>query len=158
MLAALKNLIGALSDSETQPRFAPDDFRVAAAALLIHVATIDGAFAETELATLRDILRRRFSLDDASIDALIDEASAVEREAIDLYGFTAKLNRVLDDAGRERMVASMWDVVFADSKATEFESNLIWRAADLLGVSRETRIALRQQSEARAAGIGGDDR
>ena len=50
MLAALKNLIGALSDSETQPRFAPDDFRVAAAALLIHVATIDGAFFGTSAA------------------------------------------------------------------------------------------------------------
>lgn len=157
MLAALKNLIGALSDSDAPPRFAPDDFRVAAAALLIHIGGIDGVFSTAERDTLRDILRRRFSLDDASIDALIDEASAVEREAIDLYGFTAKLNRVLDDAGRERMVASMWDVVFADGRATEFESNLIWRAADLLGVSRETRIALRQQAEARAAGIAGDN-
>lgn len=156
MLAALKNLIQTLSESEAQPRFAPDDFRVAAAALLIHVASIDGVFSEAERDTLRDILRRRFSLDDASIDALIDEASAVEREAIDLYGFTAKLNRVLDAADRERMVGAMWDVVFADGKATEFESNLIWRAADLLGVSRETRIALRQQAEARAGGIGGD--
>ncbi len=58
------------------------NYRVAAAALLIHVASIDGAFSEAERDTLRDILRRRFSLDDASIDALIDEASAVEREAI----------------------------------------------------------------------------
>jgi len=156
MLAALKNLIQTLSESEARPRFAPDDFRVAAAALLIHVASIDGVFSEAERDTLRDILRRRFSLDDAGSDALIDEASAVEREAIDLYGFTAKLNRVLAAADRERMVASMWDVVFADGKATEFESNLIWRAADLLGVSRDARIALRQQAEARAGGIGGD--
>ncbi|MGD9768031.1 MAG: TerB family tellurite resistance protein [Pseudolabrys sp.] len=146
-----------LSDSGSPPRFAPDDFRVAAAALLIHIGGIDGVFSTAERETLRDILRRRFSLDDASIDALIDEASAVEREAIDLYGFTARLNRVLDAADRERLVASMWDVVFADGRATEFESNLIWRAADLLGVSRETRIALRQQAQARAGDIGGDN-
>lgn len=157
MLAALKNLMSALSDTETPRRFAPDDFRVAAAALLIHIGGIDGVFSTAERDTLRDILRRRFSLDEASIDALVEEASAAEREAIDLYGFTAKLNRVLDAADRERMVASMWEVVFADGRATEFESNLIWRAADLLGVSRETRIALRQQAQARAAGIGGDN-
>lgn len=157
MLAALKNLMSTLSDSAPPRRFAPDDFRVAAAALLIHIGGIDGVFSTAERDTLRDILRRRFSLDDAGIDALIDEASAVEREAIDLYGFTARLNRVLDAADRERLVASMWDVVFADGRATEFESNLIWRAADLLGVSRETRIALRQQAQARAGGIGGDN-
>jgi uncharacterized tellurite resistance protein B-like protein len=39
----------------------------------------------------------------------------------------------------------MWQVVFADGEVSEFEDNLVWRAADLLGVSREERIALRQR-------------
>jgi uncharacterized tellurite resistance protein B-like protein len=39
----------------------------------------------------------------------------------------------------------MWQIVFADGAVTEFEDNLIWRAADLLHVSREERIALRER-------------
>ena len=39
----------------------------------------------------------------------------------------------------------LWQIVYADGIITEFEDNLIWRAADLLGVSRRERIALRQR-------------
>ena len=35
--------------------------------------------------------------------------------------------------------------VIADGHVTEFEDNLMWRAADLLGVSSRDRIALRQR-------------
>ena len=39
----------------------------------------------------------------------------------------------------------MWQIVCADGVITEFEDNLIWRAADLLGISRDERIALRER-------------
>ena len=39
----------------------------------------------------------------------------------------------------------MWEIVFADGRINEFEDNLMWRAADLLGVSSRDRIALRQR-------------
>src|SRR5262249_56338838 len=68
-----------------------------------------------------------------------------EQEAIDLYHFTRLLNRSLDEEGRLRMVEMMWQVVYADHQVTEFEDNLIWRAADLLGVSQQERIALRER-------------
>jgi hypothetical protein len=38
----------------------------------------------------------------------------------------------------------MWELVYADGKPNEFEANIIWRAADLLGVSSRQRVALRQ--------------
>jgi uncharacterized tellurite resistance protein B-like protein len=90
-------------------------------------------------------VKRRFDLDDADADALIAKATAVEQEAIDLYAFTARLNRTLDEKGRARMVEMMWQVAYADGDITEFEDNLIWRAADLLGVSGSERIALRER-------------
>jgi uncharacterized tellurite resistance protein B-like protein len=37
----------------------------------------------------------------------------------------------------------MWDVVYADGAVNEFEQNIIWRAADLLGVSTRQRVELR---------------
>ena len=39
----------------------------------------------------------------------------------------------------------MWEIVYADGNANEFEANIIWRAADLLGVSSRQRVELRQQ-------------
>jgi uncharacterized tellurite resistance protein B-like protein len=47
----------------------------------------------------------------------------------------------------------MWEIVYADGRVTEFEDNLLWRAADLLGVSSRERIELRQLvAETRARG------
>ena len=97
------------------------------------------------------VIKRRFELDEAATDELVAEATAAEHEAVDLYHFTSLINRSLDEAGRRRVVEMMWEIVYADGRVTEFEDNLIWRAADLLGVSSRERIELRQQ----VAGAGG---
>ena len=44
----------------------------------------------------------------------------------------------------------MWQIVYADGRRDELEDNLLWRAADLLGVSPRERIELRRR-------VGGDD-
>jgi uncharacterized tellurite resistance protein B-like protein len=152
MLQALRELIAEVTDGGKHPdRFAEDDFRLAAVALLVHTATIDGTFAETERKRLHAIVKQQYSLDDDAANELIAEAVEVERRSIDLYQFTSKLNRTLDEKGRARIVEMMWQIVFADGLVSEFEDNLIWRAADLLGVSREERIALRERVSAQRA-------
>ena len=118
-------------------RFDDRDYRLAAAALLVHAAAIDGNISDAERDKVHAVIKQRFNLDDAATDELVAEATEAEQKAIDLYHFTARLNRSLDEAGRARMVEMMWQIVFADGGVTEFEDNLIWRAADLLGVSRE---------------------
>jgi uncharacterized tellurite resistance protein B-like protein len=146
MLDALRKLITDFSDEGHHPsRFRDDDYRLAACALLVHTATIDGAFSDSERRSLHGLVMQRFRLDDDAADELIAEAIEVERRSIDLYQFTARLGRTLDEVGRARIVEMMWQIVYADGNVTEFEDNLIWRAADLLGVSREERIALRDR-------------
>src|SRR5262245_53678677 len=146
MLAALKQFFNELTDGAKSPaRFDDNDYRLAAAALLIHVASVDGGMSAAERARLHAVLMQRFGLDDAAAEELVHEAAEVEREAVDLYRFTSLLNRSLDEEGRCRMVEMMWQVVYADGRVSEFEDNLIWRAADLLGVSRQVRIGLRQR-------------
>ena len=39
----------------------------------------------------------------------------------------------------------MWELVYADGHVSEFEENVVWRAADLLGVSSRERINLRRR-------------
>ena len=97
---------------------------------------------------LHGLIKQRFNLDDAATDELVAEATEAEQKAVDLYHFTARLNRSLDEAGRARMVEMMWQIAYTDGVVTEFEDNLIWRAADLLGVSQSERIALRERVSA----------
>lgn len=144
MFDAIMKFIGELNEDEPrQDDFAETDYRLAAAALLVHTAGVDGQISDVEHASLHDLIKQRFKLDDKAADKLLNRAEEADEKAIDLYQFTTRLNRALDDKQRARIVEMMWQVVFADGKVTEFEDNLIWRAADLLHVSREQRIALK---------------
>jgi uncharacterized tellurite resistance protein B-like protein len=146
MLDLLRNFVSELTGGEKHPgRFEENDYRLAAAALLIHASTIDGNMTAPERGKLRELLKSRFSLDDAATDELVDLGTLAEHEAVDLYRFTSLLNRSLDDQGRLGIVEMLWEIVLADGRATEFEDNLMWRVADLLNVSSRDRIALRQR-------------
>src|SRR5690242_21088511 len=146
MLETLKTFLADLTGGATYPaRFADNDYRLAAAALLIHAATIDGDMMQVERDKLQAVLKQCFSLDDAATAELIDAATAAEQEAVDLYHFTSSLNHRLDDDGRRRVVEMMWEIVYADGRLNEFEDNLIWRAADLLNVSSRDRVEIRRR-------------
>jgi uncharacterized tellurite resistance protein B-like protein len=153
MFEAFRKFLSEFSDGNKHPsRFDENDYRLAAAALLVHAAAIDGDVSEVERDKLHAIIKRRFDLDEAATNELMVEATEAEHEAVDLYHFTSLINRSLDEEGRRRIVEMMWEIVFADGRVTEFEDNLIWRAADLLGVSSRERIALRQQVAEACAG------
>lgn len=152
MLESLRNFLSDLSGGgKPQEGFAEDDYRLAAAALLVHVCTVDGDISPAERTRLHDVLKHRFDLDEPGTARLIDAAIAADNEAVDLYHFTHLINRSLDEEGRRRMVEMMWEIVFADGQVDEFEENIVWRASDLLGISARDRIELRHQVAGRAA-------
>jgi len=152
MFDSLRKLISDLSEGGKHPsRFEDDDYRLAAAALLVHAAAVDGSVSDAARDRLHALIKQRFNLDDAATDELVAEATEADQKSIDLYHFTARLNRSLDEAGRARMVEMMWQIVYTDAVVTEFADNLIWRAADLLGVSQHERIALRERVSASRA-------
>jgi len=150
---AIKSFVADLANSDGQPRgLGDDEFRVAYAALLIHAAAIDGEVSETERGKLKSLLMQRFALDAGAAADLIARAAAADERAVDLYHFTRLLNGHLDESGRLRMIETMWTVAYADGAPSDYENNLIWRVADLLGVSQAERVALRQ----RAAAVSSD--
>ena len=154
MLHSFKQFLSDLaSGGKEQSRFEDNDYRFAAAALLVHAAAIDGSLSDAEKQRLPALLMQRFDLDEEAARSLVTAATAAEQQAIDLYQFTTLLNRFLDEAGRQQVIEMMWQVAHADGRVTEFEDNLIWRAADLLHVPSEVRIELRRRvAEARGAG------
>jgi uncharacterized tellurite resistance protein B-like protein len=146
MFDSLKAFLAEITGGAKHPsRFEDNDYRLAAAALLIHAAAIDGDMTPVERDKVHAVIKRRFELDDATTDELVEQATAAEHEAVDLYHFTRLINRSLDEAGRARIVEMMWQIIYADGRADELEENLVWRAADLLGVSSRERIDLRRR-------------
>jgi uncharacterized tellurite resistance protein B-like protein len=154
MLEDIKRLFAELrGGSKQSSHFDSDDYRVAAAALLVHVATLQGELTDAAREKLRSILMAQFSLTGALTDELIEAAVAADREAVDFYHFTSLLMRNLNEEGRLRIVEMLWEIAFVDGSISEFEDNVMWRVADLLAVSPRERIALRQRvADAHAGG------
>jgi len=158
MFDAFRNFVAEFVDGDRHPsQFADDDYRLAAAALLVHAAAIDGDMSQAERDKLHALVKRRFGLDDGGADELIDKATVAEQEAVDLYHFTSQLNRSLNEDGRARVIEMMWEIVYADGRRDELEDNLLWRAADLLGVTSRQRIELRRRIGGEAAAHSGDE-
>jgi uncharacterized tellurite resistance protein B-like protein len=145
MFGSLKNLISSFVEDARSQKFEDTDCRVATAALLTRVATVNSEMSEARREKLHAVLKSCFGLDDVATVQLIRDAAAADRSAVDLYHFTRQLNDVLDSEGRQRVVKMMWQVIYVDERVNELESNIIWRTADLLGVSSRQRIELRQR-------------
>ncbi|WP_428031863.1 TerB family tellurite resistance protein [Ancylobacter sp.] len=146
MLRSLTDFIAEIAGGGREASaFAENDYRLAAAALLVHVVTIDGVIGADEMDKLRGLLALRFTLSEDEAEKLLEAAIARDAEAVDLYGFTSVLNRAMDEEGRRRVVEMMFEVAYADGGLTEFEDNLVWRAAELLNISSRDRVDIRKR-------------
>jgi uncharacterized tellurite resistance protein B-like protein len=147
MLEKLRDFIAeVVSPGSQAQQFDDTGYRLAATALMIHLISLDGEPSAVEEAKLHSLIETRFGLDPGTADRLIAAATLVEGEAVDLYHFTSVIMRAVDEPGRTRIIEMMWELVFADGKVSEFEENVVWRAADLLGVSSRDRIELKRRS------------
>ena len=146
----LKNLVEGVDEDEGRAKdLREEELRLASGALLITAGGIDGHFDPDEKKKVKALLQRRFDLQPHELRVLFQEAEEQERDAVDLYRFTSVLCRELDQDGRKRIVEMLWEVVMADGVVDEFESNLVWRVAELIGVSTRDRITLRKMVGAR---------
>src|SRR5260370_9681277 len=141
MLDGLRQFIADGVSPTTHERGAFDDtgYGLEAAALVIHVRSIDGEPSEAEKRKLHSLIESRFGLDPGTADQLIASATLVEGEAVDLYHFPSVIMRSVNEEGRLRIAEMMWELVYADGQVSELEDNVVWRAAALLRVSSRAR-------------------
>lgn len=146
----LKDLVeGVDADASRAGSLQDEELRLSAGALLVTAGTIDGSFDADEKRKVKALLQTRFDLEPKEVRQLFEDSEVRERDAVDLYRFTSVLCRHLDQDGRKRIVEMLWEVVMADGVVDEFESNLVWRVAELIGVSTRDRVILRKKVEAR---------
>lgn len=154
MLERIQSFFHNLTSSDTSQDFGPDDLRVTVAALCFQVMEADGTVSKVERQRLRELLKSYYHLEGGKLDALLDAGSDAGKEAVDYYRFTADIRRSLDEAQRVELIGILWDIVYADGERNEMEDNVIWRIAELLGVSGRDRVLQRQQAAAHTPDAG----
>ncbi len=130
--------------TQNEPADLHDEPKLAVAALLVHLAAVDGSVDDVERVAVKGALMDHYALDEAEVDRLIVEATQRDNDAVDFYRFTSALSE-LDEKQRIEIIRMMWQVVFADRKNHELEDNMVWRIAELIGVSARQRTILRNQ-------------
>ncbi len=153
-LAGWLNRLDSASDDEGN---GSDDMPLAACALLVETAMMDGHFDAEERATIERLVAARFSLSAGDSAALVGEAERAVAGSPQIFGFTNAINIRFDAEERVALIEMLWEVAWADGVVHEFEENLLRRIAGLLYVSDRDRGAARRRVRERL-GHGGSAR
>ncbi|MEQ1889773.1 MAG: TerB family tellurite resistance protein [Alphaproteobacteria bacterium] len=122
---------------------------IAAVALLIEAATLDGSFEAPEQNAVRHIAAGRFGLNPAEVETLFELARQRHDSANQLFGFTHVINQSYAPDERVEVVEMLWEVVYADGVLHDYEANLMRRIGGLIYVSDMDRGNARKRVMAR---------
>ena len=154
----LKSLFG-LDEAETKAPRPAMDKNLAAAALMVHVIAADGEITSEEEHRLEQILRDHYSVTESEALALSNAAKLAQSDAVDMYRFTSILKTEMEENERLALIEDLWEMVYADGEIHEFEDNVVWRVAELIGIQSRERMVLKQRvlsrrdAEAASSGV-----
>ena len=155
MLDAIRNFVASriVSPAESAKGASapgPSGVQLAACALLLELAYVDGSMSPSERAHIERAVQQHFGLDDATSRELIALADAQRRHSIDHYQFT-RLIAAEYDLGQKMVLAElMWGVILADGELATHETWLVRKLAHLL----ELEPGYLSQARQAAAGKG----
>ena len=129
----------------------PDAPKLAAAALLVEAACMDGHFDGDERDAVCAALGAHFGLNESEAETLIEEAEAAHHEATDLHRFTRTINDRYEHGDRLAVMEMLWEVVYADGRLHAYEANLIRRVGGLLHITDRERGEARKRVLARVS-------
>jgi uncharacterized tellurite resistance protein B-like protein len=149
MINRIKAFLAGEADTASTTTKIDDPLQLAAAALMVEAACMDGHFDDDERATIERILCGHFALTTEEAGDLIVAAEEAVNATWQLYAFTKVVKDRFSNEERVRMIEMIWEVAYADGRLDHFESNLIRRVGGLLYVSDRDRGAARKRVMAR---------
>lgn len=126
--------------SEVGPRERHDPLLLATAAVLLETAYADGEFSPAEDGNVESYLAQRFGLDAEDARELLGAADEIRKKTVDHFALTHYIRRNTPLPKRIEMVKAMWRLVYSDGRLTEYESYLVRKLADLLGLEHHVMI------------------
>jgi uncharacterized tellurite resistance protein B-like protein len=143
MISRLKTLFRDSGESRRKDGHDDADLHLAAAALLVEEALMDGHVDESELETIAVLLMDQFDITAEEAAELVAEGRRAAERSGQLYAFTRVIKDRFSQGERVRMIEMLWRVALADGEVHYFESNMVRRVAGLL------YVADRESGEAR---------
>jgi uncharacterized tellurite resistance protein B-like protein len=125
---------GARRGGEATPAGA-DEAQIAAAALLVTAACIDGHFDDAERNKITKLLADRFNLEAEISHELLEAGRDAAAASTQFYEFTRLVNERFSPAERIGLIEMLWAVIYADEVVDDYEANLVRRVAGLIYVS-----------------------
>jgi uncharacterized tellurite resistance protein B-like protein len=110
---------------------------LAAAALMVECARVDGAFTGEEREAICRAVMEGLGLDEETAESLVAVAERREDDVWHDWLFTETIKRSSDEHDRLAVIRRLWEVALADGTVHPFEERLITRIAKELGVSEE---------------------
>lgn len=138
--------LGTAGDAAASEESREQAIRRATAVLMIDVALADSAFDDAELSRIIGYARSRFGLDEAEAAELVDSARADAEHVVSLHEFTQLLHNNLDDAEKEGVIATLWDIAYADGNLDKYENSLVLKISDGLHVARGRCMRLKHDA------------
>lgn len=109
---------------------------VAAAALMVECARIDGEFADEEREAICRAVREDLNLSRETTECLVAVAEKREDEVWHDFLFTKTIKTNFGADEQLSVIRRLWEVALADGKVDPFEEHLISRIGRELGISK----------------------
>ena len=151
----LKRLTDFFQQTETQGTLTQnaDALHVAAAALMVRAAQIDGDIDAHEQELIQKMIGPNFGLDAGEAETLLTQAHEALESANDLFQFTQQINASFSIDHKLQLVEVLWQIVLADGVVDDYEANLMRRVAGLVYITDQQAGAARKRAY-RARPIG----
>jgi len=115
------------------------------ASLLIHAAKIDENYTEKEKIIIQKTLLD-LGADSSNIDKIISRATIIEENSNQILGFTREIKNI-SQSDKIKVIESLWKIIYSDSDADMYETNLMRRLAGLLYIDTETIGKLKEKAK-----------
>jgi uncharacterized tellurite resistance protein B-like protein len=152
VIKKIQELLGLGNDAATAADEG-EDVQLAAAALLVEVATVDRDFDAAERARILTFVQERFSLDQEIAEQLLAKAEAEVEGSVQLYAITSAIRLGLSYQDRVELMECLWHVAYADGEADPFEDQLMRRIGELIYVTDRDRGETRKKAIAERRGV-----
>ncbi len=113
---------------------------LATSVLLLEIAHSDDHYSEAEQDRIIEILKEDFALSEEYAAELLELAHQERKESADLWKFTNAIDSGYSREEKERVIETLWKVVYADDRLHFYEDHLIHRLSRLLNLSHKQLI------------------
>ena len=131
MLNSLKNFF---QQAEKSHQSNTDHLRLLSG-LMIEAANIDGHVDQKEVNKISKVLIDTFNEEPSAVEEELKKCLNELGEHKSFHSFTSRINQSFSNEKKIILLEILWEIILADGKVHDFESNLIRRLAGLLYIS-----------------------